>query len=233
MTPLSTLLLPSSSNSHTKNVDLEHVWQQIQLINEPMLSFLKETVSECLERGDVDGDVDGDGSATDSELDDGFDEDATENEMTYHDDDENDDMESIQSYEDDQIPEHDQDQDEGSETQFEADDDAEMGLDEEEVEDDDDVEEEDEENHQHQHTRPSGRVTELDDGFFSVQDMESFAERGEKRDMARDYFNPDEDEADTDPWNLGLGKSGMDCLPFMYLPLFVLTIFEKKIQQLW
>ncbi|ORY46862.1 Mpp10 protein, partial [Rhizoclosmatium globosum] len=51
-----------------------------------------------------------------------------------------------------------------------------------------------------------GRRTELDDEFFSLHEMEKFAERGEERDMRV----ADGKDDPNDEWNLGLGYLNMD-----------------------
>ncbi|KAJ3123438.1 U3 snoRNP protein, partial [Irineochytrium annulatum] len=53
--------------------------------------------------------------------------------------------------------------------------------------------------------RPRGRVTEVDDEFFSLEEMERFAEKGEMRDLRRD-----EDKDDDEEFDLGFGYLGMD-----------------------
>jgi U3 small nucleolar RNA-associated protein MPP10 len=211
MSPLDELYIESQ--------DLEQVWEQLQLQNLPMIKYLKDRVGKVLQKGDIAprkqleddddlddllGNADGDDEETEFDLDDlegsedddeelggNFEMDGLDSEEDQ--DDDEDAAEYDDDFEEDETPKK-----KRSRTLKEEED-----MDEDEDEDVDIMEDDDEEG-DGDDIRPTraGRVTEVDDEFFSVEEMEKFAERGETRDMNRveGQENPNDD------WDLGLGK---------------------------
>ncbi|KAJ3266832.1 hypothetical protein HDU76_011900, partial [Blyttiomyces sp. JEL0837] len=193
MTPLSELLVDG--------FDAEQVWEQLQLLNQPMVEYLKDSVEEVIAMGDVPAQ----GDETD-EMDQDEDEDEGEGsdlenpyldlEAEEGDDDDGDDLEDggldLDLDDEDGEMEGDmEDYDFDMDADLEEDMDDDAGLegasrkrrrgdqDEDEVDeegDDEDFDDEEEEATDEQE-RPVGRVTELDDEFFSVEELERFAER--------------------------------------------------------
>ncbi|KAJ3261630.1 u3 small nucleolar ribonucleoprotein MPP10 [Chytriomyces hyalinus] len=192
MSPLDELLV--------EGFDLDQVWEQMQLRNKPMLKHLAASAGAVLARGDIDELQDEDES---SELD--------EQEQRMSDDDEDNDMDDLMADEDlgedlDDNLELDgpmsDDGMEGESDEGERDDDEDVFDENEEEEDEDEAE-----NSEDAFSGHGGRRTELDDEFFSVHEMEKFAERGEAKDMRSSQGNDDDED---DEWNLGPGLFSMD-----------------------
>ncbi|KAI9331678.1 U3 small nucleolar ribonucleoprotein complex, subunit Mpp10 [Zopfochytrium polystomum] len=210
MSPLSELL--------TDGCDLEQIWEQLQLQNTPMLKFVAKEAERVVAAGDLptpepdfdddwrqgarevdgreDGGLEGEnvsgsdlGGESDvdafSETDFAMDNDLDEEDLSGQD------SKSTRK----RMREEADSDDEG----------ADEGADGSDVDADDGGGEEDDEDELDE-VRPRGRVTEVDDEFFSVEEMERFAEEGEARDLAR----ADGKLEENDPWNLGTDLFSMD-----------------------
>ncbi|KAJ3411862.1 u3 small nucleolar ribonucleoprotein MPP10 [Chytridiales sp. JEL 0842] len=208
---------PTTATSTYTKEDLETVWEQIQLLNKPMVKYLKKEVEKVMKRGDVEPMDD-----LDEEHLDGLREELSgEDEEDMMEDLEG--MEGLMGDDDDDDDEGDGDRDSDLD---EDDEDQDLDLDDEEEEEQDYASDDLSNDDRPQKKRPKldyinsdddsdsgeapttqrkGRVTELDDPFFSLEEMEKFAERGEERDM-----NRVEGEEVGDDWDLGLGFLGLD-----------------------
>ncbi|KAJ3131201.1 u3 small nucleolar ribonucleoprotein MPP10 [Physocladia obscura] len=193
MSPLSELL--------TDGFDLDQVWEQLQLRNKPLLKHLSHAVSAVISAGDVEADTDADeieGMEDESNLIDTDEEDSI-------------DFENDIDGKENSLGEEDDDDFEGESLSDEDFDDA-ADLD----SDNDSTTKlnnknsrgASEYNHADENINNShGYVTEVDDEFFSLHEMEKFAARGEARDLKLSHANGQEDD---DDWNLGIGYLSMD-----------------------
>ncbi|KAJ3192022.1 u3 small nucleolar ribonucleoprotein MPP10, partial [Dinochytrium kinnereticum] len=202
---------------HVEGFDLEQVWEQLQLQNLPMLQYLKSEMKkvfpmDVVEKGgkskslkrsfeDDDSMVEEEDELSDDDEDLEFDADADLDELDV-DEDMDDDLDLNEDEESDadiEVETEDEDEDLGSD--LVSDDEEEAGN----------FHEDDEEKHDgNDDGEPAqprrGRWTPLDDEFFSLAEMERFAEIGEAKDLSRE----NKDAIENDEWGLGLGYLGMD-----------------------
>ncbi|KAJ3148712.1 u3 small nucleolar ribonucleoprotein MPP10 [Geranomyces variabilis] len=184
--PLETLLVDG--------FDAEQVWEQLQLQNEPMLGYLAEKVEHVLDEGDDDRE---DGAMSDSM-------DMTQSEIDAMDidgmsDDLEEDGDDLEAESDEDLAE-DGESDGASEIN---------GAAELSDEDGDDWNEElgeagdagsasEEEDSKLGAGRTPQNRSEIDDDFFSLEEMERFADFGEDRDLKKAAKSLDDDEEDDD-----------------------------------
>ncbi|KAJ3072042.1 u3 small nucleolar ribonucleoprotein MPP10, partial [Rhizoclosmatium hyalinum] len=196
MSPLAELL--------TDGFDLDQIWEQMQLRNRPMVKYVTATASDVISRGDIEA------LAKDEDED----ENDEEGEDVDGEDEENEEVDGLDVEEDEDGEEGEEDDDEMELDQamddLEDGDDLEEDDEDQQGEGDEDVFDSEEEGDDKEETSSTpfgrGRRTELDDEFFSLHEMEKFAERGEERDMRV----ADGKDDPNDEWNLGLGYLNMD-----------------------
>ncbi|KAI8616214.1 Mpp10 protein-domain-containing protein [Chytriomyces sp. MP71] len=201
MSPLNELLIDG--------FDLDQVWEQMQLRNKAMLKYLNSTAADVIARGDLEdegdfgeeeGDMDAfdDGDDEDEDFDKGMEdgEELMQEEEEEEEEDMEDDVEINGAFDTGDLEDGEAVRDEDVEDEL--------------LPSDDEVQDFDGEDEkwapEDRRSFGSGRTTELDDEFFSLHEMEKFAERGEARDMRLGQG----DDEEGDEWNLGTGLFSMD-----------------------
>ncbi|KAI9208522.1 U3 small nucleolar ribonucleoprotein complex, subunit Mpp10 [Polychytrium aggregatum] len=187
--------------------DSEQVWEQIQLQNVPMTAYLSEKVQTIIENGDVAID-DEDDELSDSELPHMEEDDDLEDAEAMDSDDELDGLEDEDEDEDEGFGDDGDDGDELDGDELDGDIDLDEEGDNEDADDDEDLGEDLDLPVKHKgraaNVRPKKQYeqTEVDDEFFSLREMEDFAERAEARDIRKAERSDEEDDED-DEFDMG------------------------------